>query len=122
MTEGRNPDGTFAEGNKEGLGRKPSVFQSYSDRAGHFLETLTRSQILAIGDDSVALDKYSSFDALVLEQLANTFRKPKLIDPTAERERLFDRANGKANQAVDVKHSGGVTVQIVKFDDNTPSK
>lgn len=112
MTEGRNPDGTFAEGNREGLGRKPSVFQSYGDRASHFLETLTRSQILAIGDDPIALDKYSSFDALVLEQLANTFRKPKFLDPQAERERLFDRANGKAAQSVSLenKHSGSITV------------
>lgn len=98
--EGRKEDGTFAEGHKLAPGRKPSVFQSYGARAEHYLTTLTRSQILAIGGDAVELDKYSSFDALVLEQLANTFKTPKFVDPHMERERMFDRAIGKPKQAL----------------------
>lgn len=95
---GRKPDGTFAEGHKLATGRKPSIFQGYGDRAEHFLQTLTRSQILALSDDPIKLDAYSSFDAMILEQLANTFRKPKFNDPAMERERLMDRAHGKPKQ------------------------
>ena len=55
-------------------GRPPSFFSGFSDRAGALLEKLTRQEILDISDDSKKLNKYSSFDCLIIRQLANALR------------------------------------------------
>ncbi len=93
-------------------GRPPSVFQSLSDRRSHYMVKLTRSEILAIAASDELLDNYSSFDAQVLIGLAETMKvtPDEILDPSAAREKLYDREIGKAAQPVDVKHSGSVAV------------
>jgi hypothetical protein len=81
------------------LGRPKSIFQDYGPRAEHFLKKLTRSQILALGDNPDRLDAdYSSFDAGVIMHLANWLRGDRFAPE--ERERLLDRTVGKPKQAL----------------------
>lgn len=99
-----NPNWIAGEPSPNPQGRPRSVFQDYTPRAAHFLQTLTRSQILAIVSDPKKLDEYSSFDTIVLEHIANCFALDK--NPltqgfaSAERERLMDRTTGKPKQAL----------------------
>lgn len=77
------------------------MFQDYTPRAGHFLQTLTTKQILALSDDPDKLDaEYSSFDGMVIRHLANTLRKGNDEFAAQERERLMDRTTGKPKQAL----------------------
>lgn len=93
-------------------GKPPSIFQDLPYRREHFLKTLTRSEILTIAASDERLDEYSSFDAQVLIGLADTLKRTpeEKLDPSHERERLYDRSIGKAAQTVNVDHSGSVTV------------
>lgn len=77
------------------------MFQDYTPRAAHFLQTLTTAQILGLGNDVEKMDKeYSSFDGMVLRHLANTLRKGNDEFSAHERERLMDRTTGKPKQAL----------------------
>lgn len=93
-------------------GRPPNVFQSLNDRRAHFLETLSRSEILEIADNDTRLDEYSSFDSQILLGLADTLKRTpvEMLNPSQERERFYDRTIGKAAQTVDINHSGAVAV------------
>ena len=104
----------WAQGQSGNLkGRPPSVFQSFGDRSGHFLKKYTRMELIALADDENALDKHSSFDCLVIRQLANALRA-NMGDPdlTAERERLYDRVIGKAISRVETEATVSVDVQV----------
>jgi len=83
-------------------GRPKSIFQDLGPRRAHFLETLSRDEILALVDDDTRLGKYSGFDAQILLGLADTLRKTPedKLDPGKERERMYDREIGKPPQTV----------------------
>jgi hypothetical protein len=91
-------------------GRPPGVFHTLSDKRSHFLTTLSRAEILAIAKDEKRLDEYTAFEAQVLLGLAETLMDipEDKLNPSAAREKLYDREIGKAAQPVDVKHSGSV--------------
>jgi uncharacterized protein DUF5681 len=92
-------------------GRKASVFHTFADTAGQFLEEMTRDELIAISDDDEKLNAYPAFKAMVLMQLGNALKRSTgEIDLTVERERLYDRTIGKAAQTVAVNHTGAVAV------------
>lgn len=93
-------------------GRPSSSFQNPSDRRAHFLETLSRSEILTTAADDEKLDEYSSFDAQIIIGLADTLKRTpeEKLDPSHERERFYDRQFGKSQASVNVNHSGAVAV------------
>lgn len=93
-------------------GRRPSIFQSLNDRREYFLEKYTRSQILEIAEDDKKLDKHSSFDAKVLIGLSDALKRTpvEMLNPSLERERLYDRTIGKSSQTVDINHNGSIAV------------
>lgn len=81
-------------------GRPPGVFHTLSDKRSHFLETLSRGQILEIVTDDKKLDEYTAFEAQVLLGLAETLMETpdNKLDPSAAREKLYDRELGKPGQ------------------------
>lgn len=81
-------------------GRPKGVFHTLSDKRSHFLTTLTRAQILAIAASSEKLDEYTAFEAQVLLGLAETLMETpeNKLDPSAAREKLYDRELGKPGQ------------------------
>lgn len=96
------------------LGRPKTGFQSHKDRSQHILERYSRSEILAIASIPERLDKeVSSFDALIITNLANAFKNEDALDErqfaALERERFLDRFDGKSNPAPSTK----VTVNIM---------
>lgn len=113
MMEGRKEDGTFAEGHKLATGRPKSVFQDFSPRAGHFLQTLTRSQILTIAASDTEMDKYSAFDTSVILHLANMLKGKDDQFAATERERLMDRTTGKPKQALTGGDEHDMPIRIV---------
>jgi hypothetical protein len=101
----------FQLGNQHGknaTGRKPSAFSGFSDRASHYLEKLSKAEILALASNDEALEKISSFDCLVVMQLAAALDRNDKLNLAAERERLYDRVIGKPKQSVDIAHSGAI--------------
>ena len=99
-------------GNK--AGRTPSVFAGFADRATHLLEKLSRAEIIRISEDEAELNKYPSFDCLVIRQLANALQAGKdqpqiLMD---EREKLYDRVMGKAVSRTELTGKDGERLQI----------
>jgi hypothetical protein len=77
-------------------GRNRAVFQDFPQRASHYLEKLSKSEILALASNDEKLDKLSSFDCLVIMQLAGALDRNDKLNLAAERERLYDRVMGKA--------------------------
>ena len=112
-TSQRDAGGLFAKGNTLSPGRPKSIFQDLGPRRAHFLETLSRDEILALVDDDTRLGKYSGFDAQILLSLADTLRKTPedKLDPGKERERLYDRMVGKPKETIE--HQGGVQITVV---------
>jgi hypothetical protein len=95
-------------------GRPPSVFAGFADRATHLLEKLSRAEIIRISEDEAELNKYPSFDCLVIRQLANALQAGKdqpqiLMD---EREKLYDRVMGKAVSRTELTGKDGERLQI----------
>ena len=86
-------------------GRPPGIIHTLSDRRNRFLAELTRGEILALAKDKERLDReYKAFDAQVIMGLAETLMDiPEgAEDPSAAREKLYDREIGKASQQVNV--------------------
>lgn len=110
-TGGRDAKGLFAAGNSLG-GRKPSIWANQADVAERLLNKYTPSEIVAIASDPVRLDKEcSSFQAMILIQLANALSARDNGDMALERERLLDRHGGKAVQRVESKVSLSVETE-----------
>ena len=98
-------------------GRPPSVFAGLSDRRSHYLKTLSRDEIIRIASDDTELNKVSSFDAMVLIGLAEALKETpeEKLDPSAAREKLYDREIGRAAQNLNVDHTGAVAVFSVNL-------
>lgn len=108
----RENNGTFAAGNRLSPGRPPSVFASQNDVADRLLQKYAPSEIIAIAGDPVRLDKEcSSFQAMILIQLANALSARDNNDNALERERLLDRVVGKPMQRVEQKISVSVETE-----------
>ena len=101
----RLSNGHFATGNKIAIGRPKSVFHTHVDTAQRLLESYTYSQILVLSECPEELDKLPTFQAMIVMQLANALKSGK--DPllAIERERLLDRAVGKAAQKISVEQT-----------------
>lgn len=92
-------------------GREPSVFQDWDRGVENILKKYSRSEIIALSEDPVRLDKeVSSFYALIVEQLASAYKKSSGLEErqftAIERERLLDRGRGKPKQSTE--HSGSI--------------
>ena len=109
---GRESDGTFGAGNKLSPGRPPSVFASQNDVADRLLQKYPPSEIIAIAGDPVRLDKEcSSFQAMIMIQLANALSARDNNDNALERERLLDRVVGKPIQRTEAKISVSIETE-----------
>ena len=95
-------------------GRPSSLFQGFSDRSALLLEKYGRSEILAIADDDKRLDEFSSFDCLIIRQLASALRANHDSSSVLmeERERLYDRTMGKAVSRTELTGKDGADLQI----------
>lgn len=88
-----NPDG------KNGFS---SGLQPYTKRAEHYLNTLKPSEIILIAGDPIKLDKYTSWDAIVLKRLAACLNSPR-AEERLEVESLLNRKEGKPVERKDVR-------------------
>lgn len=110
----RDSEGLWVKG-KTGnpKGRPPSVFASQNDVADRLLQKYTPSEIIAIAGDPVRLDKEcSSFQAMIMIQLANALSARNNNDNALERERLLDRVVGKPVSRTELTGKNGVPLQI----------
>jgi hypothetical protein len=102
-------------------GRPKGIIHTLSDRRNRFLAELTRGEILALAADKERLDReYKAFDAQVIMGLAETLMDipDGAEDPSAAREKLYDRELGKAGQKIEVESTAAylqinVTQQIL---------
>ena len=93
-------------------GRPPSVFASQNDVADRLLQKYTPSEIIAIAGDPARLDaECSSFQAMIMIQLANALSARNNNDNALERERLLDRVVGKPLQKVEQKISVSIETE-----------
>ena len=101
----REPNGFFKKGHTANhSGRPPSVFAYQADVADRLLQKYTPSEIIAIAGDPVRLDREcSSFQAMIIIQLANALSARDNNDNALERERLLDRVIGKPLQKIEQK-------------------
>lgn len=109
----RNPDGTFAEGNPGGPGRKPGTrmtWQNYADRVDHYLQTFTRGQIKAIVLNTAEFDKLVMRDAFIIQTMAEGLQSDGLMS----REKIIERVIG---QALSRKELSGPDGGAIEFDD-----
>src|ERR1019366_5759060 len=91
-TDPRAPGGRFAIGNSGGAGRPPSVFAGHADIGDMLLARYTPEQIIELAGDTKRMSKeLSSFQAMILIQLANALDARNNNDNALERERLLDR-------------------------------
>ena len=105
----RNADGTFAEGNSGGPGKKRMTWQDYADRVSKWQET-PFEEIEAIVNDPTRLKKLVSRDAQIVKQIYDAMTKT-LTGPD-ERERLLDREVGKAVSRSEVGGPNGGSIPI----------
>ena len=94
-------------------GRPPSVFASQNDVADRLLQKYTPSEIIAIAGNPARLDQEcSSFQAMILIQLANALSARDNNDNALERERLLDRVSGKPVSRTELTGKNGEPLQI----------
>ena len=110
----------IAERDKNGLwvnsgnpaGRPPSVFASQNDVADRLLKKYTGDEIRALAADSKRCAKeLSSFQEMIIIQLANALSARDNNDNALERERLLDRVVGKPLQKVEQKISVSIETE-----------
>ena len=109
----REPNGDWKKGHTGNpRGRPPSVFASQNDVADRLLQKYSPSEIIAIAGDPARLDaECSSFQAIILIQLANALSARNNNDNALERERLLDRVVGKPLQKVEQKISVSIETE-----------
>ena len=110
----------IAERDKNGLwvnsgnpaGRPPSVFASQNDVADRLLQKYTGEEIRALAADPKRCAKeLSSFQEMIIIQLANALNARDNNDNALERERLLDRVVGKPLQKVEQKISVSIEIE-----------
>jgi hypothetical protein len=110
----------IAERDKNGLwvnsgnpaGRPPSVFASQNDVADRLLQKYTGEEIRALAADPKRCAKeLSSFQEMIIIQLANALSARDNNDNALERERLLDRVVGKPIQRTEQKISVSIETE-----------
>ena len=105
LKTGRDNKGLFAAGNALG-GRTKSVWSNQADVAERLLNKYTGEEIRALASDPARCAKeLSSFQEMIIIQLANALNARGDSDMALERERLLDRHGGKPMQRVEQKVS-----------------
>ena len=88
------------------------MFSTFSDTADRLLKKYTVEQIIALAGDSARMSvELTSFQAVVLIQLANTLSARDNNENALERERLLDRTIGKAIQRTEQKITLSVEIE-----------
>ena len=101
----------FEVGNDLG-GRKASVWASQADVSDALLRKYTPEEIIALAGDTKRMSKeLSSFQAIIIIQLANALSARDNNDNALERERLLDRVVGKPLQKVEQKISVSIETE-----------
>ena len=108
----RDKNGLFAPGNKLATGRPPSVWAGQADVSEALLRKYTPEEIIALASDTKRMSKeLSSFQAIILIQLANALSARDNNDNALERERLLDRVVGKPVSRTEQKISVSIETE-----------
>ena len=103
---------TFEVGNKLG-GRKPSIWADHPALVENLLKKYSGEEIRALAADKKRCAKeLSSMQEIVLIQLANALNAHGDSDMAIERERLLDRAIGKAVSRTELTGKNGEALSI----------
>jgi len=101
----------FEVGNHLG-GRKASIWASQADVSDMLLARYTPEEIIALAGDTGRMSReLSSFQAIILIQLANALSARDNNDNALERERLLDRVVGKPIQRTEQKISVSIETE-----------
>lgn len=110
---GRNEKGSFAPGNKLSKGRPKSIFAGQADVADSLLQKYTGAEIRALAADPERCAKeLSSFQEMIIIQLANALNAHDNNDNALERERLLDRITGKPVSRTELTGKNGAPLEI----------
>ena len=102
----------FEVGNTLG-GRKASIWASQADVSDMLLARYTPEEIIALAGDTKRMsEELSSFQAIILIQLANALSARDNNDNALERERLLDRVVGKPVSRTELTGKNGAPLQI----------
>ena len=94
-------------------GRPPSVFASQNDVADRLLQKYTGDEIRALAaDPKRCAQELSSFQEIIIIQLANALNARDNNDNALERERLLDRVVGKPVSRTELTGKNGAPLQI----------
>jgi len=94
-------------------GRPPSVWAGQADVSERLLDKYTPDEIIALAGDTKRMSKeLSSFQAIILIQLANALSARDNNDNALERERLLDRVVGKPVSRTELTGKNGAPLQI----------
>jgi len=94
-------------------GRPPSVFASQNDVADRLLQKYTGEEIRALAADPARCAKeLSSFQEMIIIQLANALNARDNNDNALERERLLDRVVGKPVSRTELTGKNGAPLNI----------
>ena len=102
----------FEEGNTFG-GRTPSVWAAQADVSDALLRKYTGDEIRELAADPKRCAKeLSSFQEMIIIQLANALNAKDNNDNALERERLLDRVVGKPVSRTELTGKNGAPLQI----------
>ena len=94
-------------------GRPPSIWAGQADVSDALLRKYTPEEIIALASDTKRMSKeLSSFQAIILIQLANALSARDNNDNALERERLLDRVVGKPVSRTELTGKNGAPLQI----------
>ena len=110
----REPNGDWKKGHTGNpAGRPPSVFASQNDVADRLLKKYTGEEIRALAADPKRCAKeLSSFQEMIIIQLANALNARDNNDNALERERLLDRVVGKPVSRTELTGKNGAPLNI----------
>ena len=102
----------FQVGNTLG-GRPKSIWSNQADVAERLLQKYTGEEIRALAADPKRCAKeLSSFQEMIIIQLANALNARGDADMALERERLLDRHGGKAVSRTKLTGKGGAPLKV----------
>ena len=94
-------------------GRPASVWAGQADVSERLLNKYTPEEIIALAGDTKRMsEELSSFQAIILIQLANALSARDNNDNALERERLLDRVVGKPVSRTELTGKNGAPLQI----------
>ena len=106
-----NPN--WVKGHKSTGGRPASIWAGQADVSDALLRKYTPEEIIELAGDTKRMSKeLSSFQAIILIQLANALSARDNNDNALERERLLDRVVGKPVSRTELTGKNGAPLQI----------